>query len=106
MPDEPPADDPARDPDRPSPEEQAAARRLGSAGWKLCVIAGGSALIPLLGAPFALFALLAAVSTRRRARALEVEHAARHATWALLLALASCAWQASLIAMWWGRGPV
>lgn len=110
--DPPPEPDPTQpaptqpDPVQPAPnaERAAARRRLEKAGWKLIVIAGASAVIPLAGAAFALFALLAGLSLRRRARAIPDSPAGGRATAAVLVALVACAWQAVLVATWWGGG--
>lgn len=102
IPDERPPQDSA---EPGAPERAAARRRLEAAGWKLIVIAAGSALIPVAGAAFALFAMTAALSIRRRAAALPPDSPARaRATLAALLALAAGVWQAVLVAMWWGHG--
>lgn len=101
-----PDERPPGDSDGPgAPERAAARRRLESAGWKLIVIAAGSALIPVAGAVFAVFAGVAALSIRRRAAALPADSpASGRATVAALLALAAGVWQAVLVAMWWGHG--
>lgn len=100
---DPPPEPATTQPD-PNPERAAARRRLEKAGWKLIVIAGASAVIPLAGAAFALFALLAGLSLRRRARAIPDSPAGGRATAAVLVALVACAWQAVLVATWWGGG--
>lgn len=97
-----PPEDSSIDHDAPLPEEAAARRRLEKSGAKLIAIALLSAFIPLAGALFAAFAVVAGISTRRRAAALELSGG--RATLAIAIALLSLAWQGVLAWTWLGPG--
>lgn len=101
--DRPPEDSPPdHDAPPPSPEEAAARRRLEKAGAKLIAIALFSAFVPLAGAAFAGFALVAGRAVRRRAAAFELPTG--RTTAAMAIALASLAWQGVLAWRWLGPG--
>jgi len=81
----------------PSPEAAARVRRLEKSAGKLAAIGGGSALLLVVGLPFALFAaVLAGVYLRRPGWPPKVH---RRLRWALGLGLGATVWHGVWIAV-------